>query len=95
MVLKCMMFQWENRQTNITIETMNDEGILMVEIEELGIEREDKLPDIFKKARERRGLFLFTATHSKNEVAQAIYHLSAEVCELEKLLAQIIPMFSK
>lgn len=68
---------------------------MVEDIEELGIERGDNLPDIFKKARERRGLFLLTAAHSKDEVVKAIHSLSAEICELEKLLALIIPMTSE
>ena len=67
----------------------------MPDIENLGIERGDNLPRILEKAGERRDLFLSKAGYSQNEVAKALLHLSAEVCELEKLLATLIPMLER
>ena len=67
----------------------------MSEIEELGIERGDNLPRILEKATERRGLFLLKAGYSKDEVVQAINNLSAEICELEKLLTRLLPMLER
>ncbi len=67
----------------------------MPDIEELGIERGDNLPRILEKASVRRDLFLSKAGSTQDEVANALLHLSAEMCELEKLLANLLPMLER
>jgi hypothetical protein len=67
----------------------------MPDIEDLGIERGDNLPRILEKASVRRDLFLSKAGSTQDEVAQSLLHLSAEVCELEKLLANLLPMLER
>jgi len=48
------------------------------------------LEDLFKRADSRGKLFLKTAEVSRDEVAKAIYRMSAELCELEKLLIMLL-----
>ena len=67
----------------------------MPDIEDLGIKRGDSLPRILEKASVRRDLFLSKADSAQDEVAQALLHLSAEMCELEKLLANLLPMLER
>jgi hypothetical protein len=67
----------------------------VVEIEELGISRGDNLRAILDKARDRRGQFLTKAGFSKDELVKAIYYLSSEICELEKLLTIILPTLER
>ena len=67
----------------------------MLDIEDLGIERGDSLPRILEKASVRRDLFLSKADSAQDEAAQVLLHLSAEMCELEKLLANLLPMLER
>lgn len=67
----------------------------MPDIEELGIKRGDSIPRILEKTSVRRDFFLSKAGSTQDEVAQALLHLSAEMCELEKLLANLLPMLER
>ena len=48
--------------------------------------RKEAFDDFFKRAKVRRELFISWSEKSKDEVAKAIYMLSAELCSLEQLL---------
>ncbi len=66
----------------------------MKSLEEAGINKRENLAVILEKAKKRRSEFLMKAGNSDNEIVEAIYHLSAEMCELEKLVTILAPLFT-
>lgn len=52
--------------------------------------RKEAFDDFWKRAEERRNMFIDWSSESKDEIARAIYRVGAELCSLQQLLVMQI-----